>query len=109
MISRSSDTDLQGRIKDIRGLINGNGEYSDWNVVEKIGTLQKWVDRLEDWADAVEHAAEVQGSEDAEDIAWPRRVREVVAECERAIESYSKDHSERSMEEKLYPGMPRED
>lgn len=108
MIVRSDNAQIEKNIQEVRALIQGNGVFSGWSFEKKADGLAKWVNTLEDYADYIETTAEKEGSTDAEDTEWPKRIKEVISECYSAIDSFNKNPEDRTLEERIYPGMSRE-
>lgn len=108
-MKRSSDEDLSLLFGEIHNLVNGQNQFSDYNAVERIGCLNKWRDRLEGWKDAIENSLEEEGLEpsqqNVEDLEWPIRAEKMLNRIDNAIESLTKDPSERTTTEKLYGGL----
>ncbi len=110
-IIRLSDQDLHTYVDDVRLVIDGKGRLPDdkgnmaeMNEVEKISSLNDWVDRAETFADNLENAVKKTGSQNQEDMEWPSRLRGVIGECKNAIEVFAKDDP--SDADVLYPGSP---
>lgn len=108
MIVRSDNAQIEKNIKEVRALIQGNGVFSGWSFEKKAEGLAKWINTLEDYSDYISTTAEKEGSTDAEDAEWPKKIDEVIKECYSAIDSFTKDPADRSLEERIYPGMSRE-
>lgn len=104
----NSISDIQRHFREVRDIIAGNENFKSLNNVEKVDALNKWVDELYRFKNAITDESFDEPS--AADRIYPlsNRVDEVIDEAESAIKAFCKAPADRTIAEILYPSMKAE-
>lgn len=101
---RTSDEEIQGKIQNIRAVMDGTLDPPPGMTRGKFLDESFW--GLRRFADDLEARADYGVPEGDQSVAtWPEKLRAVADECDRASEVYDTPRSESTLEERLYPGL----
>lgn len=104
----NNTSDIQRHFREVREIIAGRGDFKGWDNVEKVDALNKWVDELYRFRNAITDESFDEPS--VADRIYPLsyRVDEVIDEAESALKVFCKAPVDRTIAEIMYPSMKAE-